>query len=54
MQYLIPILTVVFVVAKITGHLAWSWWWVFSPIWIGVPIALLLIFFGAMMIALLK
>ena len=29
------ILTVVFVIAKITGYIDWSWWWVFSPLWIG-------------------
>jgi energy-coupling factor transporter transmembrane protein EcfT len=28
------ILTLIFVVAKITGHLTWSWLWVFSPLWL--------------------
>lgn len=23
----------VFVVLKLTGYIAWSWWWVFAPIW---------------------
>lgn len=27
-------LTVAFVVLKLTGVIAWSWWWVLSPIWI--------------------
>ena len=54
MQYLIILLTVIFVVAKITGHLAWSWWLVFSPLWIGIPIAFLLMFFGAAILLLLK
>lgn len=31
------ILTLIFVIAKIAGLIDWSWWWVFSPIWIGVP-----------------
>jgi len=26
------LLTLIFVIAKITGYLAWSWWWIFSPI----------------------
>lgn len=28
------LLTIVFVIAKITGYIDWSWWWVFSPLWI--------------------
>ena len=28
------LLTVVFIVLKLTGYIAWSWWWVLSPIWI--------------------
>lgn len=32
---LIPLLTVLFVGLKLTGHIAWSWWWVVSPMWIG-------------------
>ena len=27
-------LFVVFLVLKLTGAITWSWWWVFSPIWI--------------------
>ncbi len=30
------VLLVVFVVLKLTGLIAWSWWWVLSPIWIGL------------------
>jgi hypothetical protein len=28
------LLTIVFVILKATGFLDWSWWWVFSPVWI--------------------
>jgi len=28
------ILFVVFLVLKLTGHIAWSWWWVTAPLWI--------------------
>jgi len=28
-------LTIVFVVLKFVGVLDWSWWWIFSPLWIG-------------------
>lgn len=27
-------LTIVFVILKALGYLDWSWWWVFSPLWI--------------------
>lgn len=28
------LLTVAFVVLKLTGYVTWSWWWVLSPLWI--------------------
>lgn len=28
------LLTVAFIVLKLTGFIAWSWWWVLSPLWI--------------------
>lgn len=30
----ISLLTIIFVIAKIWGKLDWSWWLVFSPLWI--------------------
>ena len=38
----LSLLTLLFVAGKITGHLTWSWLWVFAPLWI--PTALLLAF----------
>jgi len=32
------LLTVLFVGLKLTGYIAWSWWWVLAPTWI--PLAL--------------
>lgn len=32
------VLLIVFIVLKLCGVIAWSWWWVLSPLWI--PIAL--------------
>lgn len=32
------ILTIIFVIAKLFGKISWSWWWVFSPLWIGASI----------------
>ena len=31
-------LTILFIVLKLTGMINWSWWWVMSPIWIGLSI----------------
>ena len=28
------ILFIVFLILKLTGVIAWSWWWVTSPLWI--------------------
>jgi hypothetical protein len=39
----VELLTVSFIVLKLTGHITWSWWWVLSPIWIFVALAALLI-----------
>ena len=30
------LLTVAFIVLKLMGVIAWSWWWVLSPIWISI------------------
>lgn len=31
-------LTLLFVVLKLTGTVAWSWLWVLSPMWIGLAV----------------
>ena len=38
------ILTIIFVVLKLIGIISWSWWWVFSPLWISVIIGLIVLF----------
>lgn len=38
------LLTIVFIILKLTGHIDWSWWWVLSPIWIGVALIVLILF----------
>ena len=37
------LLTIVFIVLKLTGVIAWSWLWVLSPLWI--PFALVISIF---------
>lgn len=34
------VLTIVFVVLKLLGKIAWSWWWVFSPVLVAWSLAL--------------
>lgn len=31
----VGLLTITFIALKLTGVIAWSWWWVLSPLWIG-------------------
>lgn len=35
------VLFVVFLVLKLIGVIAWSWWWVTAPLWI--PLAILVV-----------
>lgn len=37
------LLTIVFVIAKITGYITWSWWLVFSPMIIGFALILIIL-----------
>lgn len=37
------LLTIVFIVLKLTDVIAWSWWWVLSPLWIGGGLPLLIL-----------
>lgn len=47
------LLTLVFITLKLLGKIDWSWWWVLSPLWIGLAIALL-IFVGAVIVVIAK
>jgi hypothetical protein len=31
--------TLLMIALKLTGHIAWSWWWVLSPLWGSAAIA---------------
>lgn len=37
------VLTVVFVILKLTDNIDWSWWWVLSPLWIGFVLLFLVV-----------
>lgn len=36
------LLLVLFIGLKLTGHIAWSWVWVLSPVWITLAVALVI------------
>lgn len=40
---LATVLTIIFFVLKITETIDWSWWWVFSPLWISAGLVLILL-----------
>lgn len=39
----VPLLGLIFITLKLTGHVAWPWLWVLAPFWI--PAALWLVVF---------
>jgi hypothetical protein len=43
------LLTVAFIVLKLTGTIAWSWWWVLSPLWIPIVILICVFLFFIVM-----
>lgn len=42
------LLAIVFITLKLTGYIAWSWWWVLAPLW--APLAVVLAIFAIIMI----
>ena len=41
------ILTLIFIVLKLTGNISWSWIWVLAPMWINLILAVVLIIITA-------
>ncbi len=37
------LLTIAFIVLKLCGVIAWSWWWVLSPVWITTAIVIIIL-----------
>lgn len=37
------LLAIVFITLKLLGIIAWSWWWVLAPLWMGVAIFALIV-----------
>ena len=40
----LQLLTLVFVVLKLTKYIDWSWWWVLAPLWIPVALVFVVVF----------
>lgn len=43
-------LLIALIVLKLTGTIAWSWWWVLSPAWIGVGVGLAALLVGMLVV----
>ena len=41
----VGLLTIAFIVLKLTGVVGWSWWWVLSPMWIAASLVVLIVAF---------
>lgn len=46
------LLTIVFVVLKLTGTITWSWWLVFSPLLFAAAVAVIVLLFVVVLAAL--
>lgn len=40
------LLAILFIGLKLTGHVNWTWFWVLSPLWIPLAIALFFVVIG--------
>jgi len=47
----VGLLTIVFITLKLTGYIAWSWWWVLSPLWISALIVIAFLALFAVLLA---
>lgn len=48
------LLTTVFIVLKLTHVIDWSWWWVLSPLWIGVGLCIVILLVVGIIYAIVK
>jgi len=48
----LSLLAVLFIGLKLTGYIAWSWWWALAPLWMPIAILLGIILFGAISVGL--
>lgn len=48
------LLTIVFIALKLTGHIAWSWLWVLSPLWIPLSFVAAIAIVGTVLLGVAK
>lgn len=48
----LQVLTIVFVILKLTNVINWSWWFVLMPLWLPIVIVLSVMFFVLLLIKL--
>lgn len=47
----VTVLTVLFIILKITDKIDWSWWWVLSPLWISISLSVMLFIVVAVIVS---
>lgn len=45
------LLTIAFIVLKLTHYIDWSWWWVLAPLWISIGVAAAIFLVGIVILA---
>jgi len=50
----VGLLTIVFIVLKLTGYIQWSWFWVLSPMVFSIGLVLSIVGFCLIMAAIVK
>lgn len=48
------LLTIAFIVLKLTEVITWSWWWVLSPIWISVGLVMVILAVAGIWLLIIK
>jgi hypothetical protein len=48
------LLTIAFIVLKLTDHIDWSWWWVLSPIWISLALVVIILIIVSIVIMIIS
>jgi len=43
---ILPIMFLIFLTLKLTGVIAWSWWWVTAPLWMPLAVVIGIVAIG--------
>lgn len=47
------VLTVLFIILKLTDRIDWTWWWVLCPLWISASLTIVILIIIAIIAAIL-